>query len=124
VVFLQVARRVRGADHVAKGMEPGGKKRAVRYQCGLGQEEVFLHPHSALYKAAPEFVIYSQLIRSAKRPYMAGTFLSSFRLAMNLTPYIFPEHIGFDFKDATWQILDSGAYQPGLTKALLAPKPM
>ena len=53
-------------------VEAGGKRRAVRYQCGLGQEEVFLHPHSALYKAAPEFVVYSQLIRSAKRPYMAG----------------------------------------------------
>ena len=68
---VQVARRVRGTDHLAK-VEAGGKRRAVRYQCGLGQEEVFLHPHSALYKAAPEFVVYSQLIRSAKRPYMAG----------------------------------------------------
>jgi hypothetical protein len=71
---MQVARRVRGADHVAKSTDPGsgGKKRAVRYQCGLQPEEVFLHPHSALYKTAPDFVVYSHLIRSTKRPYMAG----------------------------------------------------
>jgi len=74
---MQVARRVSGAHHGARSTNPGseGKKRAVRYQCGLQEEEVFLHPHSQLYKAAPEFVIYSQLIRSTKRPYMAGIFL-------------------------------------------------
>ena len=36
-------------------------------------EPLFLHPRSALARAAPEFVAYMQLVRSAKRPYLAGT---------------------------------------------------
>ena len=33
---------------------------------------MFLHPRSALARAAPEFVAYTQLVRTAKRPYLAG----------------------------------------------------
>ncbi len=44
----------------------------MRYQpCDL-DEEVFLHPRSSLHAAAPDYVVYTQLIRTAKRPYMAG----------------------------------------------------
>jgi len=35
-------------------------------------EPVFLHPRSALARAAPEFVAYAQLVRGPKRPYLAG----------------------------------------------------
>ena len=37
-------------------------------------EPVFLHPRSALARAAPEFVAYTQLVRNAKRPYLAGLY--------------------------------------------------
>ena len=48
------------------------KRHAVRYQaCGL-EEHVYLHPHSALHRAAPELVLYLQLLRTDKRAYMAG----------------------------------------------------
>lgn len=46
--------------------------RAVRYSCCALEEDVFLHPRSALHGSAPEFVAYTELIRTAKRPYMAG----------------------------------------------------
>ena len=53
---------------------PQGKRsRAVRYAAAAGlDEDVFLHPNSALHSTAPEFVVYTELIRTAKRPYMAG----------------------------------------------------
>ena len=35
-------------------------------------EPVFLHPRSALARAAPEYVAYTQLVRTAKRPYLSG----------------------------------------------------
>lgn len=63
---------MRATEHIANTSEAGGKKKAVRYQCACVDEFVYLHPHSALYAAAPEFVLYTQLIRSAKRPYMTG----------------------------------------------------
>ncbi|GBF90232.1 ATP-dependent RNA helicase [Raphidocelis subcapitata] len=69
----QIARRVRSAAYVARLMAEGGRKRhAVRYQpCEL-DEEVYLHPRSSLHASAPEFVVYTQLVRTVKRPYMAG----------------------------------------------------
>lgn len=70
--LVQVARRVRSTDHIARVSGKGGKKRAVRYQCACLDEDVYLHPQSSLYAASPEFVIYTQLIRSTKRPYMTG----------------------------------------------------
>ena len=72
VALVQIARRVRSTDHIAKASEKGSKKRAVRYQCACLDEDVYLHPQSSLYTAAPEFVVYTQLIRSTKRPYMTG----------------------------------------------------
>ena len=53
-----------------------GKKRAVRYRCAMLDEDVYLHPHSALHATAPDFVTYTQVVRSAKRPYMAGAVLA------------------------------------------------
>ena len=69
--LAQVARRVHSAERV-RDPQTVGKRRAVRYRCAVLEQEVFLHPQSALHSAAPEFVIYSQLVQSSKRPYMAG----------------------------------------------------
>lgn len=69
----QVSRRMRSAAYVQKLMsEDGRKKHAIRYQGCCLDEEVYLHPGSQLYRGAPEYVVYTQLIRGAKRPYMAG----------------------------------------------------
>ena len=54
-------------EHSRKG------KRAVRYQACGRQGYIFLHPRSNLHSTAPEFVVYTQLISTPKRPYMAGT---------------------------------------------------
>ena len=51
----------------------GGKRpRAVRYRSCALDEEVFLHPNSALHAVSPDLVVYTELVRTAKRPYMAG----------------------------------------------------
>ena len=55
----------------AEGAVSGGRH-AVRYASCALEEEVFLHPRSALHKTASQFVVYSQLVRTVKRPYMAG----------------------------------------------------
>ena len=34
--------------------------------------QVFLHPASALHKAAPQRVVFSQLVQTDKRIYMTG----------------------------------------------------
>jgi len=35
------------------------------------EEEVFLHPRSCLASVAPEYVVYGDIVQTAKRPYMA-----------------------------------------------------
>lgn len=69
---VQVARRVRAHEQVGEGEQATGKRRAVRYQTCSRDDYVFLHPRSSLHSTAPEFVVYTQLISTAKRPYMAG----------------------------------------------------
>lgn len=49
-----------------------GRTRAVRYMPQALDEDVYLHPQSALAKAAPEFIVYMQILRTDKRPYLAG----------------------------------------------------
>lgn len=71
----QVARRVRSLEYVKGQIDSvhGKKKsRAVRYRSASLEEEIYLHPNSALHATAPEFVVYSELVRTVKRPYMAG----------------------------------------------------
>ncbi|DBA75145.1 hypothetical protein WJX77_004936 [Trebouxia sp. C0004] len=68
----QVARRVRAQEQVSEGEHASGKRRAVRYQTCTREGFVYLHPRSSLHSTAPEFVVYTQLISTAKRPYMAG----------------------------------------------------
>lgn len=55
------------ADPVGPGASQGGGE-APQQQ----QRHVFLHPRSALHGSAPELVVYTQLLRTDKRPYMAG----------------------------------------------------
>ena len=51
----------------------GKRSRAVRYATAAAvDEDVFLHPSSALHSTAPEWVAYIELVRTVKRPYMAG----------------------------------------------------
>ena len=51
----------------------GGGNRAVRYAASHAPFPVFLHPSSFLAAAAPEWVVYTELLVSgAKRPYMLG----------------------------------------------------
>lgn len=69
----QVARRIRSIDYLRSLKDKGHAHRAVRYACAaLEGEDVFLHPNSALHAAPPEYVAYAELVRTAKRPYMAG----------------------------------------------------
>ncbi|KAL0028239.1 hypothetical protein WJX79_003509 [Trebouxia sp. C0005] len=68
----QVARRVRAQEQVSEGEHTSGKRRAVRYETCTREGYVYLHPRSSLHSTAPEFVVYTQLISTAKRPYMAG----------------------------------------------------
>lgn len=69
----QVARRVRSLEHVQGQGGSGKKGRAVRYRsCAILDEDIFLHPNSALHKSAPDFVVYTEIVRTVKRPYMAG----------------------------------------------------
>ena len=57
-----------------------GRTRAVRYMAPALPDNVFLHPQSALAKTAPEFVVYSQILRTEKRPYLAGEHVSTVSL--------------------------------------------
>jgi ATP-dependent RNA helicase DHX37/DHR1 len=85
----------------AEGAHGGGKRHAVRYMsaamanahgqgpeslaaaaatrraeaAGLDEDvsgDVYLHPRSSIHAAAPEYVVYLQVVRTAKRPYMMG----------------------------------------------------
>jgi ATP-dependent RNA helicase DHX37/DHR1 len=51
----------------------GKRSRAVRYRSAAAvDDDVFLHPRSALHATAPELVAYTELVRTVKRPYMSG----------------------------------------------------
>jgi len=68
----RVARRVQLSEESASF---SSKKRAVRYKsCSAEEQEetIFLHPSSALKSSAPLYVVYTELLATAKRPYMMG----------------------------------------------------
>jgi len=71
----QIARRVRSGD---APRAPGAPRRAVRYavadaaaDCGEGVS-VHLHPSSALARRAPDWIVYTDLVATAKRAYACG----------------------------------------------------
>jgi ATP-dependent RNA helicase DHX37/DHR1 len=73
----RVARRVRASDAAIPGDDADASSRssgskATRYLPALLDRSVYLHPSSALGKAAPEYVLYADLIQTEKRPYVAG----------------------------------------------------
>ena len=79
--LLQIARRVHAAASFGQQPGPNGEddeaaaraaRRAVRYQPASGEEAVFLHPRSALHRAAPQLLAFAELVRTEKRPYMSG----------------------------------------------------
>ncbi|GMH43272.1 hypothetical protein BSKO_11194 [Bryopsis sp. KO-2023] len=68
----RVARRVRSIEYLNKLKSEGKTTRAVRYlPCG-SEEYIYMHPNSALHKAAQEHVVYTEVLRTEKRPYMSG----------------------------------------------------
>ena len=71
---MQVARRVRSNEYLAAQQEEGKKrgKHALRYRACAVEGEVFLHPATGVAAAAPEFVVYTQLVQTIIRPYMRG----------------------------------------------------
>lgn len=64
----RVAKRITGSARTSDG---DTKVRAVRYQSCTYEESVFLHRWSSVSIAAPEFLVYNELLYT-KRPYMHG----------------------------------------------------
>lgn len=67
----RIAKRIRSVDHI-KATGGGKTSRAVRYRSALLMEDIYLHPHSTIKSMAPEYLVYTEIIRSIKRPYMIG----------------------------------------------------
>ena len=65
---------MRSSEYLAAQQEEGKRrgKRALRYHACAVEGEVFLHPGTGVAAAAPEFVVYMQLVQTAVRPYMRG----------------------------------------------------
>ena len=71
----RVARRAKAAEAAASAerdeAEGNGRTRATRYRPAMLDATVFLHPTSALHRTSPEYVVYVDVIQTAKRPYLA-----------------------------------------------------
>ena len=71
----RVARREKAAEAAAAAerdeAEGNGRTRATRYRPAMLDATVFLHPTSALHRTSPEYVVYVDVIQTAKRPYLA-----------------------------------------------------
>ena len=78
----RVARRAK-ADEAARlnaaadkdedgGDGGGGRTKATRYRPAMLDLAVFLHPTSTLHRTSPDYVVYVDLLQTAKRPYLAG----------------------------------------------------
>lgn len=68
----RIAKRVRSSQYLKKKMEAGSRTRAVRYESIALDEDVFLHPNSSLHSTSPEWIVYSDIIKTEKRAYMVG----------------------------------------------------
>ena len=67
-----IAKRVRGLDYIRNKSASSKRSRAVRYESNCLDEDVFLHPNSSLHSTLPEWLVYSEVIRTTNRPYMIG----------------------------------------------------
>ena len=50
----------------------GGRTKATRYRPAMLDLAVFLHPSSSLHRTSPDYVVYVDVLQTAKRPYLAG----------------------------------------------------
>ena len=109
----QVARRMRSASELADQRADASAKagrRAVRYRAVGIQGDVFLHPLSALHRAVPEYVVYSQVLRTEKRPYMAGAPSDGRAQLFALLTYLAGEDAGWKSSIvAQWRSVSAGA---------------
>ncbi|CAO2812915.1 unnamed protein product [Amaranthus hypochondriacus] len=64
----RVAKRIKGARSLS---EEDAKINAIRYQASLVEETVFLRRRSSISRAAPEYLVYHELLQT-KRPYIQG----------------------------------------------------
>ncbi|KMT08932.1 hypothetical protein BVRB_6g136480 isoform B [Beta vulgaris subsp. vulgaris] len=64
----KAAKRIRGASVLSEGDR---KVNAMRYQASLVEETVFLRRSSSVSRAAPEFLVYNEML-CTKRPYIHG----------------------------------------------------
>lgn len=64
----RVAKRIRGTSGLAEGDR---KVNAVCYKASMVEETVFLPRWSSISKSAPEFLVYSEILKT-KRPYIHG----------------------------------------------------
>ncbi|RRT37406.1 hypothetical protein B296_00058207 [Ensete ventricosum] len=64
----RVAKRIRT---VKNSLESETKVRSVRYQSSVMEDIVYLHRRSSVSQAAPEFLVYTELLQM-KRPYIYG----------------------------------------------------
>lgn len=71
MVGVQVARRVKRASQLAQ-QPPGKAQRSVRYAVACLEEPVYLRAGPALHRAAPKWLVYTELIRTPKRAFMSG----------------------------------------------------
>ena len=71
---IVAARRAKAAEAAAAAerdeAEGNGRTRATRYRPAMLDATVFLHPTSALHRTSPEYVVYVDVIQTAKRPYL------------------------------------------------------
>lgn len=64
----RVAKRITGSSRTSDGST---RVPAIRYQACMSEESVFIHRSSSVSIAAPEFLVYNELLYT-KRPYMHG----------------------------------------------------
>ena len=67
----RVARRSKPSD-VREKYDENDNTKATRYKPAMLDQNVFLHPSSTLHRSAPDYVVYVDLMQTAKRPYVIG----------------------------------------------------
>ncbi|EPS69548.1 hypothetical protein M569_05217, partial [Genlisea aurea] len=69
----RVAKRVRvSPPQLLNGNDDRKMMRSVKYEALTVKEPVFLHRRSSLSRTPPEYLVYSELLQSERRPYLHG----------------------------------------------------
>ena len=66
----EVARALAAAEKDPENEEASSRTKATRYHPAMLDAPVFLHPSSTLHRTAPDFVVYTDLLQTSKRPYL------------------------------------------------------